>query len=295
VASDPDIDRLYQVPLAEFTAERNALAASLGKAGAPIKALPKPSVAAWAVNQLYWRHRPVYDALTRASLGRRAAHGRVISGRTADLGAADAAHQDAVRAALAAVRALLKEAGDPASPATLNAVKDTLEALPGDDAPGRLTRPLMPAGFEALAGLVPSGREALRAVSPRAGAVDRDGLSKDSAAERRAKAREAVVAERRAAEAARREKQARLRDAAAVEKMLRAARAAERLAEAAFGRARQDLGRAERERERLQDQVAFLEKQAQDLVEQLQRHEQALAKAAAERTQLERRLAALKG
>ena len=57
-----DIDRLYSLPLAEFTPERNELAKRLRKDGdtdaaAAVKALKKPSVAAWAVNQVQ-RDRP---------------------------------------------------------------------------------------------------------------------------------------------------------------------------------------------------------------------------------------------
>src|SRR5688500_5633651 len=60
---DSEIDRLYQVPLAEFTAERNALAKRAGGQSAEIRALQKPTVPAWAVNQLYWKERRVYDEL----------------------------------------------------------------------------------------------------------------------------------------------------------------------------------------------------------------------------------------
>ncbi|MCC7125349.1 MAG: hypothetical protein IT178_10910, partial [Acidobacteria bacterium] len=54
------IDALYQGPLDGFTAARNALAAALKKSGDKagaerVKALAKPSVTAWAVNQAWWR------------------------------------------------------------------------------------------------------------------------------------------------------------------------------------------------------------------------------------------------
>jgi hypothetical protein len=49
------IDELYQLPLDEFTAARNALAKSTGDAS--IKKLEKPSLSAWAVNQLFWHQR----------------------------------------------------------------------------------------------------------------------------------------------------------------------------------------------------------------------------------------------
>jgi hypothetical protein len=55
---DDDVDELFKVPLAEFTGNRNALAARLKKESRAedaerVKALSKPSVSAWAVNQLY--------------------------------------------------------------------------------------------------------------------------------------------------------------------------------------------------------------------------------------------------
>ena len=57
-----EIDRLYALPLEEFTHERDELAKRLRKDGdgdsaAAVKALKKPSVAAWAVNQVR-RDRP---------------------------------------------------------------------------------------------------------------------------------------------------------------------------------------------------------------------------------------------
>ena len=49
---DEQTDRLYQLPLDQFTAARNALAKEAGSEGASIKQLVKPPLAAWAVNQL---------------------------------------------------------------------------------------------------------------------------------------------------------------------------------------------------------------------------------------------------
>jgi hypothetical protein len=66
-----EVDALFKLPLGEFTSARNALAAELKKAGRPaeasaVKALVKPSVSAWVVNQLYWRHRGLFDRLVAA-------------------------------------------------------------------------------------------------------------------------------------------------------------------------------------------------------------------------------------
>ena len=65
---EEDVDALFTLPLSEFTGARNALAARLKKAGHgdeanQVRALAKPSISAWAVNQLYWQHREVFDQL----------------------------------------------------------------------------------------------------------------------------------------------------------------------------------------------------------------------------------------
>jgi len=56
-----DVDALFKLPLAEFTVARNAMAARLKKAGSRgeaerVKTMNKPSISAWAVNQLHWKH-----------------------------------------------------------------------------------------------------------------------------------------------------------------------------------------------------------------------------------------------
>lgn len=149
-----ELDHLYQLPLAEFTEARNELARTAGADAAEVRALPKPSVAAWAVNQLYWRERRTYDALVRASERLRAAHTRAIGGKKVDLAALELQHQAAVKKAADTIRAILSRAGDPATPATLAAVIDTLQALPGGGTPGHLSRPLAPLGFGALGALM---------------------------------------------------------------------------------------------------------------------------------------------
>ena len=72
----------------------------------------------------------------------------------------EGAHKLALNAALDGVRAILEKSGDAGTPATLTAVAETLDALPGPEPPGRLTRPLKPRGFDALAGLLMAARRA---------------------------------------------------------------------------------------------------------------------------------------
>ena len=50
---DEQIDKLYQLPLDEFTSARNALAKEAGPAAAEVRALQKPPLAAWAPNILF--------------------------------------------------------------------------------------------------------------------------------------------------------------------------------------------------------------------------------------------------
>jgi hypothetical protein len=154
MAAAPSIDTLFQVPLADFTATRNALAKGAGADGAAIRAIEKPSSAAWAVNQVYWRERRLYDKLVRAAERVRAGHGARLKGKRVDLAPVELAHRAALRDAEAAARAALIGAGDAATAATMKGVQDTLQALPVEGPPGRLTRPPAPVGFGALSGLL---------------------------------------------------------------------------------------------------------------------------------------------
>src|SRR5262245_45312457 len=155
---DADIDRLYQLPLEEFTAARNTLAKSAGTDGGWIRGLVKPPVAAWAVNQLVWRQRDGYDALVRAAGEMRRAHAAVLAGRAGDVRGAGRQHEEQVEAALKAAVGILEADGHPATDATRQAIVTTLRALPSDEPPGRLTRTLQPGGFEMLAGLTIGGK-----------------------------------------------------------------------------------------------------------------------------------------
>jgi hypothetical protein len=153
VSKDTEIAALYQLPLDEFTAARNALAKTSGKDAATIRALSKPPVAAWAVNQLYWKTRRTWDALVDAAENLRRVNKAVLGGRAGDVRTAGQVHDEAVQDALKATLALLTDAGHPVTDGTKQAILNTLRALPGDDPPGRLTRVLQPGGFEMLAGL----------------------------------------------------------------------------------------------------------------------------------------------
>src|SRR6267378_8388622 len=91
-----EIDALFRLPLAEFTGARNTLAARLKKSGRGddavlVKTLVKPSISAWAVNQLYWNHREAFDQLIASGEHFHKAQTSRHGGKLADMrGALDA-------------------------------------------------------------------------------------------------------------------------------------------------------------------------------------------------------------
>lgn len=225
---DAELDRLFQLPLGEFTAERNALARRAGPDGAAIKALQKPPVAAWAVNQLFFKDRDRYDTLIDASNEMRRTNKAVLEGKKGDLRTAGREHDVALDAALKATVTLMKDAGQPITDATRQAIVSTLRALPADEAPGRLTRTLSPGGFEMLAGISP--KPAAKASTPGPTAVT-------AAKERSASTKEDARAEREAARARERrtalERAVRDADQRARQAEFEAARAAREVTKAA--------------------------------------------------------------
>ena len=100
--SQSDLDHLFQLPLSEFTAARNALAAKLKKAGRAeeserVKRLLKPPASAWTVNQLYWRHGKELSALMDNGDRFRAAQAAQLAGKPADVRPLLALWNDRVR------------------------------------------------------------------------------------------------------------------------------------------------------------------------------------------------------
>jgi hypothetical protein len=153
---DRHIDGLYQLPLAEFTRKRNAIAKELsGSARTELRHLVKPSLAAWAVNQLYWQERSTYSALVDASEKVRAAHRSMLSGHKADVRTPEQVHRATLERAVASTTNILDRSGLAASSAVLDTIRRTLAELPGAEPAGRLTRPPEPAGFTLLTGVIP--------------------------------------------------------------------------------------------------------------------------------------------
>jgi hypothetical protein len=270
---DTDIDRLYQLPPDEFTAARNALAKEAGAEGADVRRLAKPPIAAWAVNQIHWKRRDIYDALIAASNELRKLHKAILSGRRADIREPAKVHDEAIDAALKAALAILQEEGHPVTDATRQAILTTLRALPADDPPGRLTRTLQPGGFEMLAGLSiasPKSDASIGSFRPKAEATKA----------------EATKAEATKREAGTRGKALPPAKARTDPKVAAQAKASHEAAARAVREAEQAASRAEFEAARLTREAAKAAKEVEESREALEAAQQALgdAKAAAATT-----------
>ena len=229
-----DIDELFGLPLDEFTAARNELARRLKKDGdaeaaEQVRGLTKPSVAAWAVNQLARRDAEGVRALLNVGARLKTAQERALKGeRAADaLRTTQAEEREVIRQLTDRAGQILRDAGRAASASTLERISSTLRAAAVADEgrealrAGRLTGDVELSGFDAFAGLeVATGRRAtkrpddlaerrqqkrelerrrralekrVRELSARADAAERDAQR----ARREADEAEAVAAERR--------------------------------------------------------------------------------------------------
>ena len=126
-----------------------------------VKALAKPSISAWAVNQLHWKHREALDRLLVTGQRFRQAQASHAAGRIADMRGSLDARREALSDLSNLATALLRDAGYNPTPDTIHRITTTLEALsayetPSDGrTPGRLTQDVDPPGFDSLASLVP--------------------------------------------------------------------------------------------------------------------------------------------
>jgi len=241
-----ELDGLYGLPLDEFTAARNELAKRLRREGDAegaerARGLAKPSVAAWAVNQLARRRPERLRELLGAADDLRAAHERALAGEgSEELRSAAQRERELVSTLRRDARELLVEAGRSPSDAALERVATTLSSAALDPSArpllegGRLSDEVAATGFDAFAGLAVAAGTPSR---PR----ERPSREDAAAGRRRAAAEKKRVAELRT-RAGSLEKQAQRAERAAE----RAASEAERAAgEAARARAAAEEARAE--------------------------------------------------
>jgi hypothetical protein len=153
---------LYGLTLEEFTKAREELAKELRSAGKKeaadeVKALRKPSVSAWTVNQLARRHPQETKALVKAGDELRKAQRAAVGGRGPEaLRKANRAHRDRLEDLTSAARHELDAAGS-----TLQRVAQTLRGASIDKEASKtllsatLSADYVQAGFGPLLAAVP--------------------------------------------------------------------------------------------------------------------------------------------
>jgi hypothetical protein len=256
-----DVDDLYGLALDRFIPERASLVRELRSGGdreqaTAVAGLRKPSVAAWAVNQLVRTQRREIDALFAAGDALRDVQAGVLGGSAdaRDLRSAAERERSAVDGLVATARGLLSSSGHELSAATVERVTQTLHAAALDDearrevSEGRLVRELRHVGLGGGLG----GEVAARAAQePRArGGAGGAAAGRHAAKDRQAAKERQTANERKAAETAQRRereearKQARALERDAAREVDRAQRAL-RTAEERAARATQALRDAE--------------------------------------------------
>lgn len=144
--NERELDRLYTASLDEFVPRRDELERSLRKAGDSkaadeINALRKPTIAAWAVNQLAHRRKAELRKLLTAGERLRRAQERVLEkGDPKRLREPAEIERSLVSELTRASKTLLQEAGHPATSSTLDRVSRTLHAAATRSEIGELAR-----------------------------------------------------------------------------------------------------------------------------------------------------------
>ncbi|HLQ33232.1 MAG TPA: hypothetical protein VK457_11130 [Chloroflexota bacterium] len=162
MAEPAEADQLYSLPLAEFTPARNALATRLRKQGdragsAAVKALAKPSISAWVLNQVARRQAELVERLLNAGQALGKAQQALLGGHgQSEFREATQAEREAVAQLVRAAAAVLAEDGHAVTKATLDRLEATARAAATDPdsgaqlRAGRLTTDLDPTGFGGL-------------------------------------------------------------------------------------------------------------------------------------------------
>jgi hypothetical protein len=292
-----EADRLYGLPLEEFTRSPDEVAKALRRekerdAAAEVARLPKPSAGAWAVNALAREQPELRDELLAAGEALRGAQDAALAGEgRSALRDATARERAAVDAMIAAA-SKLRPGGRELSTAARDALRQTLHAAAVDDdvraaiAAGRLVRDAVGGGAWAFGSgsgsgdddepVTPVRRErpapkaSPKVAKPRAKRAAKPGGAKPGATKPRAAddaaRRERLEAER-AADAARREaERAAAKARRALERQLTTARADRERAAKSLAAAERELERASVRRDAAAEALA----EARDAVARLE-------------------------
>jgi hypothetical protein len=212
-----ELDELYGLPLGEFTAARSELAKRLKKAGQTseaesVGALAKPSISAWAVNQLARREADRVRELAEAGEELVAAQKAALAGKGAErFDGASRRQREAVRTLLPAAIAVLESAGHRPSDAVRERIASSLRAASVDPEGrrllehGRLQEDFESAGLDLLAGFAPGpGKRAAPPKRPSEARLRKAREQLEAAREEERRLAEAAAeAEREAEQAAR--------------------------------------------------------------------------------------------
>ena len=148
-AYEEAVGQLYRAPRDAFVDERKRFAAELRARGdregaARLAKLPRPTISAWVVNQLWCQAGPMFEQLLSTAE-------RLRGG---DL-QATAAHREAMVALRTLAGALLRDAGHASADLTMRKVATNLAAIAAKggfdpDLSGALSADREPPGFEAM-------------------------------------------------------------------------------------------------------------------------------------------------
>jgi hypothetical protein len=244
---------LYGLPLEQFTERRNVLAKELRREGrrdeaAAVSKLRKPSVAAWAVNQLIRTQRRDIETLFSAGDALQQAQADLLAkrGDAAVLRRAVETERDAIRTLAEKARGLLDSDGHELTTTRLEQVTETLHAAALDGeararvSDGCLDRELRHVGLGAFDATSPGPR------TPRKRDAGRESASRQRHGAELKAARQAEAAARRKLERAEREQQAAERRRERAEVELRDAEQALLAARELAAEAESELGEARR-------------------------------------------------
>ena len=265
------VDELYGAPLDEFTALRDARAKELRKADRAaadaIKKLRKPSVAAWAVNQLARQAADDVEALLAAGAALRQA--QLGGGDRASIRESSRDEREAVERLVSSAQALLREAGRGGGDAALEDVRGTLRAAASDESVRELVRRGVLTEARQAVGLGLGEGGGFEAAFAAAAAAPPAPAKKTKAAnaKKQKKAEEEEAARKQAAKERVKQARAALKDA---EKQARAADRAVESAEADRDAARRALDQAEADLDRSRDQAEAAQAEADRLREELE-------------------------
>jgi uncharacterized phage infection (PIP) family protein YhgE len=249
-----------------------------------VKALTKPSVTAWAVNQLHWNHREEFDRLMAASQRLRQAQTAHTAGRIEDVRSLLDARREVLSELSDLATVLLRDAGHNPTPEAIHRITTTLEAVsayatPSDGpTPGRLTRDVDPPGFESLASSIPGSNLSLASWIPAAGTTKRnEQLKKVAPSQKSAKAATRATQSAAPADDAQRVRQAEEARRAAIA----AAKVALQQARKSLTEARSRAQHLESAQKKTQAQAKEADAEARQAEKQLRKAEEQYKKASA--------------